>query len=552
MRLLPLFILLVLFNSIHAQDVPFRETIAPILQARCLGCHSGTTPMGELDLSSEQGLREGGSSGKVIAADGKKSLLVEMIEQRKMPPKDRMTDAEIEMLRKWVQAGGKWTGPTLEVKSTDATSKRSGKDWWSLQPIHQPVFPAIKNSGWVLEPIDTFILSKLESSGLAPAPETDRRTYLRRVKFDLLGLPPTPQEIEQFQTDRAPDAYEKLVDRLLASPHYGERWGRHWLDVVRFAESHGYETNELRRSAWPYRDWVIRAFNADKPFARFVQEQLAGDVVAAGDIRNEVATGFLVAGTHDVVGNATPEGMAQQRQDDLYDMVSATGSTFLGLTVNCARCHDHKFDPITQREYYGLQAVFAGTQHGTRMIEDPVLSKKLKGLEQEAKQLSDQLSRLEDKTSLSGKARSLMNTETFPVIEARFVRMTIVETERNDEPCIDEMEIYEGETNVALSSKGAKATASSAFPDASIHRIVHLNDGQVGNSHSWISNEKGKGWAQIELPQSHKIDRIVWGRDRLRQFADRLPSKFRFEASLDGKTWTSLCTEQNRLHRQVP
>ncbi|HQR06926.1 MAG TPA: DUF1549 domain-containing protein [Gemmatales bacterium] len=552
MRLLSLSILLISFAGIYSQDGIFRDSIASLLQTKCLRCHSGSTPKGELDLSSERSLREGGSSGKVIAMDGKKSLLLEMIEQRKMPPKDKLTDAEIEAFRKWIQSGSKWNGPALEPKSTDATPKRAGKDWWSLQPIRRSALPATRNSGWIRQPIDTFILNKLESNGLGTAPEADRRTYLRRVKFDLLGLPPTPEEITQFQADTAPDAYEKLIDRLLASPHYGERWGRHWLDVVRFAESHGYETNELRRSAWPYRDWVIRAFNEDKPFARFVQEQLAGDVVAAGDIQNEVATGFLVAGTHDVVGNATPEGMAQQRQDDLYDMVSATGSTFLGLTVNCARCHDHKFDPITQREYYGLQAVFAGTQHNTRRIDDPVLSKKLKSLEQETKPLASQLSKLEGKTSLIGKARAQMNTESFPAIEARYVRMTIVETERHDEPCIDEMEIYEGDTNVALSSKGAKASASSAFPDASIHRIVHLNDGQVGNSHSWISNEQGKGWAQIELPQNCKIDRIVWGRDRLRQFADRLPSKYRFEASLDGKTWTLLCTDQDRLHRQVP
>lgn len=552
MRLLSLLILLMTFATVSSQDGIFRESIAPLLQAKCLRCHSGSTPKGELDLSTAQGLREGGSSGKVIATNGNKSLLLELIEQRKMPPKDKLTNAEIEAFRKWVQAGGNWTGPDFEFKSADVAGKRAGKDWWSLQPIGQPGLPVIKNSRWVRQPVDVFILNKLESNGLVPAPEADRRTYLRRVKFDLLGLPPTPLEIAQFQADSSPNAYEKLIDRLLASPHYGERWGRHWLDIVRFAESHGYETNELRRSAWPYRDWVIRAFNEDKPFARFVQEQLAGDVVAAGDIKNEVATGFLVAGTHDIVGNATPEGMAQQRQDDLYDIVSTTGSTFLGLTVNCARCHDHKFDPITQREYYGLQAIFAGTQHSTRTIDDPVLTKRLKGIEEEAKPLADQLSKWEGKTSLIGKARAQLNTETFPAIEARFVRMTITETERGDEPCIDEMEIYERDSNVALSSKGAKATASSAFPDATIHRIVHLNDGQVGNSHSWISNEKGNGWVQIELPKSHNIDRIVWGRDRLRQFVDRLASKYRFEASLDGKTWTLLCTEQDRLDRQIP
>ena len=552
MRLLFVALALISLNTLHAQEVSFRETIAPLLQSKCLRCHSGSTPKGELDLSTEKGLQEGGSSGKVIGHDGKKGLLLELIEARKMPPKDKLTDPEMASLKSWMASGAKWNGPELKVPSTELSPQRAGKDWWSLQPIRSPQLPSVSNTAWIRQPIDSFILNKLESQHLSPAGEVDRRTYLRRVKFDLLGLPPSPEEIDQFVADTAGDAYEKLVDRLLASPHYGERWGRHWLDIVRFAESHGYETNELRRSAWPYRDWVIRAFNEDKPLGRFVQEQLAGDVVAAGDAKNEVATGFLVAGTHDIVGNQTPEGMAQQRQDDLYDMVSTTGSTFLGLTVNCARCHDHKFDPITQREYYGLQAVFAGTQHGTRTINDPMLSKQLQELEQQTKLLTESMAKLEAQTSLIGKARPQLNTESFPGTEARFVRMTILATERGDEPCIDELEILENGVNVALASTGAKATASSEYPNASIHRIVHLNDGQVGNSHSWISNEQGQGWAQIELAQPHKIDRIVWGRDRLREFSDRTPSIYRFECSLDGKTWTLLCTEKDRLHREVP
>ena len=244
------------------------------------------------------------------------------------------------------------------------------------------------DSAWVRNPIDAFILARLRAGGLRPAPEADRRALIRRVSFDLTGLPPSPEAVDQFVADPDPRAYEALVERLLASPHYGERWGRHWLDVVRFGESEGYETNLPRANAWPFRDYVIRAFNRDTPFPRFVLEQLAGDTlerpeVSPGERANapdspmgptgsrQAATGFLVGGAHDVVGNQTVEGMLQQRADDLDDMITATGTTFLGLTIQCARCHDHKFDPITQKDYYGLQAILAGVNHAERMVAAP-------------------------------------------------------------------------------------------------------------------------------------------------------------------------------------
>ncbi len=220
MRLQFLVIVLMSFNSLQAQEVSFRDSIAPILQARCLRCHSGSTPKGELDLSSEKGLQEGGNSGKVIPHDGKKSLLLELIEQRKMPPKEKLSDAEIASLKNWMTAVGKWTGPDLKVLPNETSQQRAGKDWWSLQPISRPSLPSVSNNAWARQPIDSFILSKLESQHLSPAADVDRRTYLRRVKFDLLGLPPSPEEIDQFVADSSSDAYERLVDRLLASPHY--------------------------------------------------------------------------------------------------------------------------------------------------------------------------------------------------------------------------------------------------------------------------------------------------------------------------------------------
>lgn len=242
--------------------------------------------------------------------------------------------------------------------------------WWSLRELQSPPLPATRDREWARTPIDAFILAALEARGLKPAPEADRATLIRRLTFDLHGLPPTPAEVQAFVADPAPDAYERLIDRLLASPRYGERWGRHWLDVVHYADTHGYDKDKRRDHAWPYRDYVIRAFNADTPYGRFIKEQLAGDILYPGDADGIRATGFVVAGPWDFVGQVElREGTVDKnitRLLDRDDMVATTVSTFLSMTAHCARCHDHKFDPIPQRDYYRLQAVFAGVERGNR------------------------------------------------------------------------------------------------------------------------------------------------------------------------------------------
>jgi hypothetical protein len=226
----------------------------------------------------------------------------------------------------------------------DATPRHAAGDHWAFRPVVRPAIP--KSTAATRNPIDAFVRARLAKAGLEPAAEADRATLIRRLKFDLLGLPPAPEEIDAFVRDPASDAYERLVERYLASPHFGERWARHWLDVVRFAESNGFEMNQPRPGAWPYRDYVIRAFNVDRPYDRFVCEQLAGDALGA-----DAATGFLVAGAWDQVKSPDPALTAQQRADELHDMVSTAGSAFLGLTVGCARCHDHKFDPVSTKDY---------------------------------------------------------------------------------------------------------------------------------------------------------------------------------------------------------
>ena len=317
---------------------------------------------------------KGGDTGPAIVP-GKpdESVLLDMIggDPPEMPQKDKpLSKQEVASIRSWIEHGAAWpAGLLLNDRRFD------GQRWWSFAPLVRPKVPALSASHWARTPIDSFILATLARQGLKPSPEADRRTLIRRLAFDLIGLPPTPAEIEAFVHDPNPNAYEALVDRLLASPHYGERWGRHWLDVVHYGDTHGYDKDKRRDNAWPYRDYVIAAFNADLPFGRFIREQVAGDVLWPEDGRGAIATSFIAAGPWDFVGHVElREGTVDKlktRLLDRDDMVSSTMSTFVSMTVHCARCHDHKFDPIAQTDYYRLQAVFAGVDRGDRNYQSP-------------------------------------------------------------------------------------------------------------------------------------------------------------------------------------
>jgi hypothetical protein len=352
-----------------ADDLGFRNQVAPILERRCLHCHGDIAPKGGLSLVRAQALLEGGESGPaVVPGNTAESILLDMITGNPpaMPKKEEsLTKGEIAAIKAWIERGAIW--PT-DVVLHDR--RFEGKPWWSFEPLSHPRAPAVKSRAWARTPIDTFILAKLEANGLKPSPEADRRTLIRRLSFDLLGLPPTPDDVDAFVRDPNPDAYEALVDRTLANPGYGERWARHWLDVVHYGDTHGYDKDKRRDNAWPYRDYVIRSINADIPYGRFIREQVAGDVLWPGDPRTVIATGFIAAGPWDFVGNLElREGTIDKLKTQLLDrddMVSTTISTFVSLTVHCARCHDHKFDPIPQKDYYRLQAVFAGVDRGDR------------------------------------------------------------------------------------------------------------------------------------------------------------------------------------------
>jgi hypothetical protein len=715
-------------HHVGAAPVDFAREVEPIFKSRCISCHGPQKQRGGLRLDRKQDALRGGDNHRpaIKPGDTKASSLLHMVSgleaDLKMPPQGApLTAQQIATLRRWIEEGAPWPEESQELPT---------KPHWSFQPVTRPPVPTLPNSKTLLSnPIDSFLLAKLKEKDLSFSPEADRRTLIRRLYFSLVGLPPAPEEIEKFISDKDPQAYAKLVDKLLASPRYGERWARHWLDVVRFAESHGFEMNRARENAWPYRDYVIRAFNADKPYDRFIIEQIAGD-----QLGEDAATGFLVGGSWDEVKSPDSVLTAQQRSDELHDIASTTGSAFLGLTVGCARCHAHKFDPISQTDYFRFVATFSGVAHGERPLRPTDYQERLQKiatLKTQTSQIQKQLEALQpvaqpgrrllvdDKSSLAtniqppvnssveyspGTERGQMNdagdinrlpnlglhyrywdakpneghdffrwnpqvsghfriwlswgawtthtpdaryildrdgdlkttedqseiaivnqsqfadgtpaianqkrwsdfksagthelqvtscvvlrggksggptvadvllfeavetidavpalphlrapvthaanVETFSPLNAKFVRLTITNT-NSAEPCLDELEIFSGERNMALAKNGAKATASGTLPGYAIHQLQHINDGRYGNSHSWISNEAGKGWVQIELAQSERIQRIVWSRDRAdnqeKPFEDRLATGYFIEVSSDGKEWRKVASSADRL-----
>lgn len=740
--------------------VDFVRDVQPIFREHCLSCHGPEKQKSGYRLDVKQMALDGGEFGEAAVVAGKpdESPLLRYVTGKDaivMPPEGaRLSEQQISTLRAWIEQGAKWPD--------EASAKVADhRQHWAFQPLAKAPPPSVAHEGFPLRnAVDAFVLEKLLANNLKPSPEADRRTLVRRLYLDVLGLPPSPEEIQAFVEDADPQAYEKLVDRLLASPHFGERAARYWLDAVRFAESHGFEMNQPRPNAWPYRDYVIRAFNEDKPYDRFVHEQLAGDALGA-----DAATGFLVAGSWDQVKSPDPVLTANQRADELHDMVSTTASAFLGLTVGCARCHNHKFDPIPQTDYYALKACLSGVQHGERPMpgpEEPQRQERLAQLRSELATVDAALARLEpldsgrrilllddasdaaeelvpsqpaanhaagtdrgyandpgdrhrlpnlgraykwwydvkstdlmawsprvagrwriwlswgcgwhthakevvylldldgdpatrdDQTELvkvdqrmfadgSGEpfankplwsglryvgaheltptSRILLrsddtgrpvtadlivleeapaeaspaadansttestqrtasgptpraeiataidpanqplpqirravtsgeNIDRFAPTEARYVRFTIGGT-NSAEPCIDELEIFAAgdDSNLALAANGAKASASSSLPGYDIHKLAHVNDGRYGNSRSWISNEPGRGWVQIELAEVRRVERVVWSRDRETppKYFDRTATDYKIEVSLDGQTWQTVASSASRL-----
>ena len=360
-----------------AEQVAFyTEKVEPILKANCLECHGGEEVEGSLHLTSRAAILAGGDSGPAIdAEDFEYSPFVMAIhyDGYEMPPSGQLAAADVEVLTRWAKMGLPFPADRMEsphgamrthTKPPKVTEKT--KSHWAFRPVVRPEVPAVEHAEWVTNPVDAFVLARLEEAGMQPAGPASRTELLRRVTYDLTGLPPTPAEVAAFVADDAPDAYEKVIDRLLASPHYGEKFGRFWLDLVRYAETNSYERDGAKPEVWRYRDYVIRSFNDDKPYDEFLRQQIAGDERPDAGRDDVIATGYYRLGLWD----DEPADPEQALFDELDDVVRTTGQVFLGLTVDCARCHDHKLDPIPQADYYRMLAFFRGMRrYGERSHE---------------------------------------------------------------------------------------------------------------------------------------------------------------------------------------
>ncbi|HTE18855.1 MAG TPA: DUF1549 domain-containing protein, partial [Armatimonadota bacterium] len=354
----------------------FEKEVRPVLAEQCYSCHGPKVRQASLRVDSRAALLKGGDKGPaLVPGTPEKSLLIQAIHHKglQMPPGRKLPEKQVAALEKWVAMGAPWPGDTGKTAAgpqswTDILQSRRG--WWSLQPVRKPAVPAVRNVAWSAQPVDRFILRALEGRGLKPAPPADRATLVRRVYLTLTGLPPTPAEIEQFLSDPSPNAYERLVDRVLASPHYGERWARHWMDVVRFGETHGYEWNYEVKDAWRYRDYLIRAFNMDVPYDQFVREHIAGDLMqqprwnrAEGTNESRLATAFYRFGEagHDV--------FKEIGLDVLDNQIDTLSKAFQATTISCARCHDHKLDAVSTKDYYALLGILVSSRQVVQTLD---------------------------------------------------------------------------------------------------------------------------------------------------------------------------------------
>ena len=516
-----------------AAPVDFVREVRPILETHCYECHGDKKQKSGLRLDIKSEAFKGGDNHRPDIVPGKtsESPLVHFLtsddEDEVMPPKGKLAAADIATLTRWINEGAHWPD------GIDKARLENKRDHWAFKPL--------KVSG--SNRLDTFIEAKLAKKGLKRSSPADSITWLRRVTFDLTGLPPTPEEVAAFLKNKD---HAAVVERLLSSPRYGERWAQHWLDVVRFADTHGFEVNTERPNAWPYRDYVIRAFNNDTPYDRFIKEQIAGDALG-----EDAATGLLVTASVLLPGQIGKDEPSKRlaRQDSIDEIVVNIGQTFLGLSIGCARCHDHKFDPISATDYYAMQAFVAGVEYGDRDLLTP----EALAARERLKQVKTQLADLEKKLSRfvpiakSGVKRPMVDPretrDRFLPVKAKRVRFTIRDT-NNLEPCIDELEVFttEGE-NIA---QNAAVTVSGEKVSADRHEQRFVNDGNYGNSRSWMSNEVGKGWVMVEFTTEHEIDRVVWSRDRQGKFKDRLATSYVIEVGDAAGTWKTVADSDDR------
>jgi hypothetical protein len=561
----------------------FQKTIAPALEAKCVACHRPDNLKGGFDLTMLSGMLKGGENGEalIVGKIEESPLYTRAIpdagSKPEMPEKgEALTTDEASALKQWIEGGAPWPeGYVLHEKA------KADANFWSFQPLAKVSPPDVPDAPkeWQLNPIDRFLYDKLHGQNLKPNSPAPPHEFIRRATYDLTGLPPTPTEVEAYQqavnTIGSDAATEQLIDRLLASPQYGEQWGRHWLDVIRFGESRGYERNQIITNLWPFRDYIIQSFNQDKPFNQLITEHLAGDIVGKDQPNIEIGSAFLVAGPYDDVSNQDPIAAAQIRADELDEMIRATGEAFLGLTIGCSRCHDHKFDPILTKDYYALFTTFAGTAHGERdvaMTQDrQARADKLKPLTEARDKIiaaqtayeAELTKRITEHEAEAAKkwTRPRLSRygteEIFTPVEAKYIRLTIEgrdsEDKNNPPPRFDEFEVWTAEEisrNVALASNGSSVIAdtSRVAPDfVGAYGPQLINDGKFGES--YIASGK---YITIVLPDATTVNRVFFSSDRLRSLKEdsnhtTFVGDYILESSLDGKTWEKLTDSLDRI-----
>ena len=579
-RLFPALLLQVLFASplLAVADKEavkyFEQHVRPLLVEHCYSCHSAEAKKlkGNLLLDSKEGWERGGDSGQpsIIPGDVEQSLLFRSLlhhqdDDLHMPPKKKLAERDIAVFAEWIKMGA--PDPRTDVV---AEVKRADKTWWSLQPL-KTSRPVRETKGE--EVIDHYIMQGLDRAGLEMNPPASARDLLRRMTYDLTGLPPSYEEVQAFEKayeSEAVKAVDDLIERLLASPHYGERWGRHWLDVVRFGESRGYERNLINDQLWLFRDYVIRSFNEDKPFNQLILEHLAGDVVGKNNPEVEIGTAFLTCGTFDDVGNQDAMAKAVIRADTVDDMITATGSAFLGLTLNCARCHHHKFDPIPTEDYYRVKSALDGVQHASRIMateenrrghaeQVAPLDKEIKRLKAEKEALEKQAMDTHDVNVEPRPVPSAQYTEeVFSPVKARFLRFNMLATSMSATSGvngrIDEFEVWStasDKMNVALAANGGKATGNVgrvAEDFAGAYGVQRVNDGKF--SERWIVGSPAL--LTLEFARVEEIDRISFSHDRMAKRDVPVPGlgpsvvEYEVEVSVDGSNWTKVADSFDR------
>ncbi|MCO8123567.1 PSD1 and planctomycete cytochrome C domain-containing protein [Stieleria sp. TO1_6] len=496
--------LILVILALTAIDTSFADSPGSVFAARyCVDCHGDDQAEADFRIAASDDL-------KIQEQREHWHRIWTKINSREMPPPDETQpdDRQRRALLDWIV---ETFGPFNDPSSTDH---------WSLKPPRQPPVPIVQAADGrsVRNPIDAFIIARLNDNQLTPSPITDRATLLRRATLDLTGLLPSVDETDAFV--RAPEpleiAFESVIDRLLLSPRYGERSAQHWLDVIRWAETVGFETNAERRDAWHYRDWVIAAFNDDLPYDQFILDQLAGDVTGA-----DAALGFLTAGPANLPGQIgrDEQAMRQARQDELDEVVRTVSQSLFGLTVGCARCHDHKFDPISQHDYYALQAIFAGLQYGNRRLRGPqndTWTAQIPEVRDQLDSLRNELESMRQQFQLRP-ALDNVQTESFPAQIADAVRMQIDAT-TNGTASLYEFQIWTTPTdnnpsnNIALASSGASVSASSFALANQTRHFDNLVDGSIDRRQAfpWVAAQRGPAWLEIQLPGPTSIDRITW------------------------------------------